>query len=94
MNNTGAILEELAAIARKDKNIRQKFLDSRNSGQPYQEFCKIAQSLGYDISVMDILDAEDQFLGLLEKSVNGGGANHSVLEGTADFYAQFFNEIQ
>ena len=42
---------------------------------------------------MDILDAEDQFLGILEKSVNGGGANHSVLQGSDDFSAQFFNEI-
>ncbi len=93
MNNTGAILEELAAIARKDPNLRQRFLDSRESEQPYREFCRIAQSLGYDLSVMDLLDAEDQFLGLLEKSVNGGGANHSVLQGSDDFYAQFFNEI-
>ena len=60
MNNTGAVLEELAEVERKDKWI----------------------------------DAEEQFLGLLEKSVNGGGANHSVLEGTDDFFAQFFNEIK
>lgn len=94
MNNTGAILEELAAIARKDKKVRQRFLDSRESKDPYREFCEIAQELGYDLTVMDIIDAEDQFLGLLEKSVNGGGANHSVLEGTDDFLAQFFNEIK
>ena len=73
MNNTGAVLEELAAIARKDKGIKQRFLDSRESEDPYRDFCKVAQDLGYDLTVMDIIDAEEQFLGLLEKSVNGGG---------------------
>ena len=94
MNNTGVILEELAAIARKDNKVKQRFLDSRQSEDPYGEFCKIARDLGYDISVMDIIDAEDQYLGLLEKSVNGGGANHSVLAWTDDFLAQFFNAIK
>lgn len=94
MNNTGAVLEELAEVARKDKWIKQRFLDSRESEDPYREFCKVAQDLGYDLTVMDIIDAEEQFLGLLEKSVNGGGVNHSVLEGTDDFFAQFFNEIK
>ena len=94
MNNTGAVLEELAEVARKDKWIKQRFLDSRESEDPYREFCKVAQDLGYYLTVMDIIDAEEQFLGLLEKSVNGGGANHSVLEGTDDFFAQFFNEIK
>ena len=57
MNNTGAVLEELAAIARKDKGIKQRFLDSRESEDPYREFCKVAQALGYDLTVMDIIDA-------------------------------------
>ena len=94
MNNTGVILEELAKIARKDSKVKQRFFDSRQSEDPYGEFCKIANDLGYDISVMDIIDAEDQYLGLLEKSVNGGGANHSVLAWTDDFLAQFFNAIK
>ena len=54
MNNTGAVLEELAEVARKDKWIKQRFLDSRESEDPYREFCKVAKDLGYDLTVMDI----------------------------------------
>lgn len=93
MVNAGSILEELAKLARKDDKIKKAFIESRSSEAPYVEFCKIAGSLGFELSVMDLIDAEDNYMGLLEKSVNGGGATHTVLFGSDDFYAQFFNEI-
>ena len=91
--NIGTILDELAMKARKDEKVRDAFLASREADSPYSEFCKIAQSLGYDICIGDLLDAGDQYVSLLERSVNGGGANHSVLSGEDDFYAQFFAAI-
>lgn len=91
---TGEILDELAKLARKDEKLKEKFLESRKKKSPYGEFCKIANGLGYDICIGDLIDAGDEYISLLERSVNGGGANHSVLSGEDDFYEQFFIAIE
>lgn len=93
MNNIGTILKELADKARKDEEIKKAFLESKESEKPYFEFCKIANELGYDLSVMDLIDAGNTYIETLARSVNGGGANHTVIFGSDDFYDQFFNEI-
>lgn len=91
--NVGEILQEIAAKARKDEKLKEAFKLSRNSENPYSEFCKIARGMGYELYPMDIIEAGDRFLGLLEKGVNGGGATHTVIYGSDDFYEQFFKEI-
>ena len=55
---TGEILDELAKLARKDEKLKEKFLESRKKKSPYGEFCKIANELGYDICIGDLIDAE------------------------------------
>ena len=94
MNSIGSVFQELAEKARKDEGIKQAFLKSRESEKPYYEFCKIANELGYELSVMDLVDAGNTYIETLARSVNGGGANHTVLYGSDDFYTQFFAEIE
>ena len=49
--------------------------------------------MGYSLYPMDLLDAADEWVGQMIKSVNGGGANHSEVNIQNDFYEQFFIAI-
>ena len=46
---TGEILMELLAIARKDGNVRKAFLDTKNDPHPLAAFCRIGRDMGYDL---------------------------------------------
>jgi len=88
------MLEALSALAKKDNTVKLELIEARNSKEPYVEFSKVARKYGFELYPMDIIDIGDEYLALLERSVNGGGANHTVLTGSDDFFSQFFNEIE
>ncbi|MCF0134776.1 MAG: hypothetical protein HUJ72_12985 [Blautia sp.] len=92
--DTLEILDELTHRARKDPAVRQKLLDTRSHDQPLDAFCKAAHDLGYDLYVMDLIDAGEDFYATMRRSTNGGGENSPKLSGEDDFYELFFAAIQ
>ena len=93
MNEAGYILDELMKRAREDEEVRQALLATRKDKEPLIALCNAAQEMGYSLYPMDLLDAADEWVGQMIKSVNGGGANHSEVNIQNDFYEQFFIAI-
>lgn len=84
-------LNRLLADAKSDKTLKQQLLDTRGSDNPVEDFCLLAQQLGYEIRTGELFA-----LGLTEndaklRSVNGGGV--SPIDGWDDAYEQFFTAL-
>lgn len=81
-------LERLLKDAKKDQNLKQRLLKTRESSDPVEDFCSLCQELGYDIKIGELMaigqDSNDAKL----RSVNGGGVN--PIDGWDDAYEQFF----
>ena len=81
-------LERLLKDAKKDQNLKQRLLKTRESPDPVEDFCNLCQAMGYDIKMGELMaigqDSNDAKL----RSVNGGGVN--PIDGWDDAYEQFF----
>ena len=81
-------LERLLKDAKKDQNLKQHLLKTRESPDPVEDFCSLCQAMGYDIKIGELMaigqDSNDAKL----RSVNGGGVN--PIDGWDDAYEQFF----
>lgn len=85
-------LDRLLKAAKADSDLKQSLLATRDSEDPVAEFCRLSQSLGYDITIGELLasglDNNDAKL----RSVNGGGVN--PIDGWDDTYEQFFMTLE
>jgi hypothetical protein len=90
---TGEILMELLAIARKDGKVRKAFLETKNDPHPLAAFCRIARDLGYDLYEMDLISAGEDYDAAMRRSTNGGGENSPLLSGEDDYYEMFFASL-
>lgn len=78
--------------AKRDKNVRDSLLKTRDATDPYKEFCDTAQKLGYDITLFELADMGQAFCDAMLRSVNGGGRDN--FEIWTDFYEMFFDAIK
>ncbi|MGI6212023.1 MAG: hypothetical protein ACOYJJ_05540 [Anaerovoracaceae bacterium] len=94
MNEVGTILDKLLRMAKKDESVRQALLKTRRAEDPVSAFCEYARSLGFELYEMDLVEAGEDWTELMQKGINGGGTNHTVLYEFDDFYEQFFAAIK
>lgn len=84
-------LNRLLTDAKQDEALKEQLLITRQSDNPVEDFCALAQSKGYQIQTGELFA-----LGLTEndaklRSVNGGGVN--AIDGWDDAYEQFFTSL-
>ena len=91
--DTAVILDELQKLAKRDEKVREALLATRSAADPLAEFCRIARDLGYELYVMDLVTAGEEFYASMRRSTNGGGENSPMLEGEDDFYELFLAGI-
>ena len=81
-------LERLLKNEKKDQNLKQRLLKTRELPDPVEDFCSLCQAMGYDIKPGELMaigqNSSDEKL----RSVNGGGVN--PIDGWDDAYEQFF----
>lgn len=80
------MLEEIQHKALKDESLKTKILETENTKEPLDEFCKICQQEGYEIYPMDVIIAGEESYAAMKRSTNGGGENAPMLDGEDDFY--------
>lgn len=81
------ILEE----ARNNPIIKERFLETRNAGDPMEEFCKVATSMGYDMTVGELFAIGEEYSSNLLKSCNGGAVY--PMDEWSDWYDDFFASL-
>lgn len=91
--NTVELLDALQNKAKRDPQIREALLATREEKNPVDAFCRKCQELGYPIYVMDLIQAGEEFYGNMRRSTNGGGENSPMLEGEDDFYELFMASL-
>lgn len=87
--------EKLAGIleqARKDSSVRAKFLETKKAKDPMEEFCKVAASIGYDITVGELFAIGEEYTSNLLKSCNGGAVY--PLDEWGDWYEDFLSALE
>ena len=91
--NIGEMLDELKKRARKDPQIREKLLASREAASPLGACCAVCREYGYEIYDMDLLQAGEEAYAAMRRSTNGGGENSPLLSGEDDYYEMFFADL-
>lgn len=90
MTDIAGMLDELQQKTRKNPVWKERFLESRKTGEPLSEFCKLCREFGYEIYEMDMINAGEDFYAAMRRSTNGGGENSPKLAWEDDFYELFF----
>ncbi|WP_434797540.1 Nif11-like leader peptide family natural product precursor [Terrisporobacter vanillatitrophus] len=81
------ILEE----ARNNQLIKEKFIETRDAEDPMEEFCNVATSMGYDMTVGDLFAMGEEYSSNLLKSCNGGAVY--PMDEWSDWYEDFFTSL-
>ena len=87
------MLDGLLEKARRDPELKDKLLDTRNSKNPVSDFCDIASKNGFFMSVMDIVNHGEEFYAEIKRSTNGGGENSPDLDYQNDEYSIFMMRL-
>lgn len=87
------LLDELQNRAKRDPDVREMLLNTRQESNPVDAFCRKCQELGYPVYVMDLINAGEEFYGNMRRSTNGGGENSPKLDGEDDFYELFMASL-
>lgn len=85
-------LEKLFNLAKKENNIKKRLLATKNSTEPLKEFCNIAQDLGFEIYLGELIAYGETQNDAKLRSVNGGGVNK--IDGWDDTYEQFILSLE
>lgn len=88
--DTAVLLEELRVRVHRDLELRERFLETRQSVHPLASFCALCRELGYEIYEMELIGTGEDFYAAMKRSTNGGGENSPMLELEDDFYEMFF----
>ena len=83
------ILDELQHRARQNKELKDKFINTRNAQNPLQEFCRISREEGLELYPMEVICAGEEFHAAMKRSSNGGGENSPKLKEQDHFYELF-----
>ena len=92
--NVISILDELSGKARENEALKKRILATAESRNAVSELCRLAQSLGYELYEMDLIDAGEEFHAAMKRSTNGGGENSPKLTGQDDYYEMFLAELK
>ena len=82
------ILEE----ARRNPEIKSKFLETRKAQDPMEEFCKVATAIGYDMTVGELFAMGEEYSDNMLKSCNGGAVY--PMDEWSDWYEDFFASLK
>ena len=88
------MLDELLQKAKKDEELKQTLLATRQEKNPLSAFCRVCQELGYPVYEMELIEVGEEFYASMRRSTNGGGENSPMLEGEDDFYELFFASLK
>lgn len=94
MKDVVGMLDELQNKALKDCELREAFLATRNAKDPLSTFCQVCQKAGYDIYLMELICAGEEFHAAMKRSTNGGGENSPMLVCGDDFYELFLSALE
>ena len=72
--NTFEKLKQLTALVKKEEQLRQKLLQTKNSQEPLDDFCHLAQQAGMDLSLGEMFAIGQEYSDNQCKSTNGGNA--------------------
>ena len=92
--NTLEMLDSLQHKAFLNDKIRLRLLSVKEDKNPLEAFCKIAQSMGYDLYPMEIICAGEEFHASMKRSTNGGGDNSPKIDGEDDFFELFLASLE
>ncbi len=84
-------LDRLLKNAKADKVLKAELLATRTTDNPVDDFCTLAQSRGYNITIGEILAVGQNSNDAKLRSVNGGGVD--PIDGWDDTYEQFFTQL-
>lgn len=87
MNSLFQELDRLLAAAREDGSLRRQLLATRHADDPMDAFCRLAQSLGYEIYLGDLFAAGQEYSDNQCKSTNGGNPRpYDSFDDTLEFF--------
>lgn len=69
------IFGKLYKLAKNDKAVLDALFETYNADDPLDEFCKYVKTLGFDITIGDIITMGEEYTCNQMKSTNGGGVN-------------------
>lgn len=84
-------LDRLLADARRDKELKNELIKTRESCDPVGEFCALCEKKGYKITAGELFAVGQDQTDAKLRSVNGGGVD--PIDGWDDTYEQFFTEL-
>ena len=94
MADITSMLDELQRQAKRDENLRQRLIATKQEKEPVSAFCKICRELGYEIYEMELILAGEEFHAAMKRSTNGGGENSPMIAGEDDFYELFLAALK
>lgn len=86
------VLDSLLKYAKNNPEAKEKLLETRKSKEPMREFCNTATQMGFEITVGDLMEMGNAFMGNLLKSTNGGATY--PFEDWEDVYENFFSALE
>lgn len=84
-------MTKLLEEARNNPEIKEKFLETRRSEDPMDSFCKLATSMGYEMTVGELFEMGEEYSSNLLKSCNGGAVY--PIDDWGDLYEDFFYSL-
>ena len=85
-------LERLLYSAKSDENLKNELIKTKSTQNPVEDFCKLAQGLGFDITMGELMAVGQNSNDAKLRSVNGGGVDG--IDGWDDAYEQFFLTLE
>lgn len=85
-------LARLSALARRDRELRERLLATRTAPDPMGAFCALATEAGCPITVGELFAVGQEYTDNLLKSTNGGATY--PIEEWDDAYSQFFAGLE
>lgn len=92
--NARETLAILYQMAKEDKNLREKLLETEKSRNAAVDFCKISTGYGYPMSAMDLVMEGEEAYAEMCRSTNGGGENHPRIQNADDLYEMFLDSLK
>lgn len=84
----GEKLDALLTLARSDAAVKEALLAARADTEPMERFCEVSTSLGFALTVGELITAGEEYSCNQLKSTNGGGVN--PYEYYDDLYDNFY----
>ena len=94
MKDVVGMLDELQNKALKNEELKKAFLATRTAKDPLAAFCQVCRDAGYDIYMMELICAGEEFHAAMKRSTNGGGENSPMLACGDDFYELFLAALE